>query len=334
MSRLDYKIDLFKPGDAAGVARLFREEYGDGYPVKIVYNPEQLVAAFENNEYIPVVARTPDNRIVGFSSLYRSAPHKGVYETGLFLVSPDFRNTPIFGMFCKYAVKTAPTIPGLDVLFIENVCNHTLSQRAGILFKHIEMAIEIDLMPAEAYASNNAVLGRVSTVNMFRTFVHRPYDVYVPEIYEEPVRYIYDGFDDSRALIASKAGIPSSGPTEITTQVFDFAQLARTTVNEIGMDFDTVFDAEQKRIADKDCSVIQVWLKLSWPWIGAVVNILRDRGFFLGGILPRWFGNDGFLMQKVLQRPNWEGINLYTDRAKQILCFIKDDWVRTQRVDS
>ncbi len=325
MSGRDYKIDLFRPGDAAGVAQLFREVYGEGYPVKIVYDPEQLVAAFENNEYIPVVARTPDNRIVGFSSLYRSAPHKGIYETGQFLVSPDYRNTPIFGMLSKHAVKAAPTIPGLDVLFAENVCNHTLTQRAGIMFKHIETAIEIDLMPAEAYEREDAAPGRVSTVDMFRTFVHKPHVVHVPEIYGGPVRYIYDGFDDSRTLISSTAGLPSGGSTEIATQVFDFAQLARVTIHQVGIDFETAFNAEEKRIAEKHCTVIQAWLKSSWPWIGAVVNILRDRGFFLGGILPRWFGEDGFLMQKVLQRPNWEGINLYTDRAKQILRFIRQD---------
>lgn len=236
-------------------------------------------------------------------------------------------------MLSKYAVKTAPTIPGLDVLFAENVCNHTLTQRAGIIFKHIETAIEIDLMPTEAYESDDAVSGRVSTVNMFRTFVHKPHGVYVPEIYEVPVSYIYDGFDDSRTLILSTASPPSDGVTEIATQIFDFAQLARVTIHQVGIDFDTVFDAEEKRIADRHCTVIQVWLKLSLPWIGAVVNILRDRGFFLGGILPRWFGEDGFLMQKVLHRPNLEGIHLYTDRAAQILRFIKDDWERAQRGD-
>ncbi len=332
MSRRDYTIDFFRPHDAAGVAELFRQVYGDGYPVKIVYNPEQLVTGVESREYIPVVARTPDNRIVGFSSLYRSAPHKGIYETGLFLVSPDYRNTPIFGMLSRQAVRAALTIPGLDVLFAENVCNHTLTQRAGIMFKHIETAIEIDLMPPEAYEDGQAAPGRVSTVNMFRTFVHGPHVVYVPEVYEECVRFIYDGFDDSRTPIPSMDSLPSGGITGISTEIFDFAQLARVTIHEVGADFEAAFDAEEKRIGDKECEVIQVWLKLSWLWVGEVTDILRNRGFFLGGILPRWFGEDGFLMQKVRVRPNWEGINLHTDRAVQILRFIRDDWERTQTV--
>ncbi len=69
MSELDFKIDLFRSNDAAGLEHLFREVYGNGYPVRIVYNLEQLVVALENKEYISVVARTPDNRIVGFSSI-------------------------------------------------------------------------------------------------------------------------------------------------------------------------------------------------------------------------------------------------------------------------
>lgn len=329
MSKRGYTIDLFKPSDAAGVAHLFKKIYGDGYPVKIVYNPEQLVAGFESGEYIPVLARTPDNRIVGYTSVYRSAPHRGLYEVGQTLVLPDYRKTPVAGLLFRYITRVVPTIPGLEVLFCEGVCNHTHTQRAGIMFKHVETAIEIDLMPAEAYEKEQAASGRVSTLDMFRTFVQKPHVVYVPEVYEDYSRYVFNGLDDSRTVSVSTDDLPSGGSTEIATQVFDFAQLARVTVDEIGVDFEGAFDTEEKRLEDRHCKVIQVWLKLSWPWIGAVVDILRNRGFFLGGILPRWFGKDGFLMQKVLVQPNWEGINLHTDRARHILRFIKDDWERT-----
>lgn len=87
MSEHNYEIDLFKPDDAPGVTQLFREVYGDRYPVKIVYNHEELVAAFEKSEYIPVIARTKDNRIVGFTFHYRPAPYKGLYELGQARVS-------------------------------------------------------------------------------------------------------------------------------------------------------------------------------------------------------------------------------------------------------
>jgi hypothetical protein len=82
---------------------------------------------------------------------------------------------------------------------------------------------------------------------------------------------------------------------------------------------------------EKGVVVLQVWLKLSWPWIGHAVNILRKRGFFLGGILPRWFDVDGMLMQKIIGQPNWEGIQLHSDRAKKILEIVKADWQRINK---
>lgn len=39
-----WEVDLFRPEDAPGVARLFRLVYGDGYPVKTFTDPERLIA--------------------------------------------------------------------------------------------------------------------------------------------------------------------------------------------------------------------------------------------------------------------------------------------------
>jgi hypothetical protein len=72
-----------------------------------------------------------------------------------------------------------------------------------------------------------------------------------------------------------------------------------------------------------------VWLKLTSPWVGEAVKILRAKGYFLGGALPQWFEDDGLLMQKVLFTPDFESIQLYTDRAKRIRDLIKSDWQRT-----
>lgn len=324
MNERDYDIHLFKPEDAPGVAQLFGDVYGDGYPVKIVYNPEEFVVAFENREYIPILAKTQDNRIVGFASFYRSAPYKGLYELGQVLVLPDYRKTSIAGLLLTYAMKAASSINGIDAVFGEAVCNHTHTQRAGAALRYVEMAMEIDLMPSEAYEKEQSASGRVSTVNMFRTVVQNPHTVYTPQAYEDYCRYVYSGFDDSRIIKASEEHLPPESSL-ITTQIFDFAQVARLTVHNAGRDFGTVIDGEESRVKKKNCVVIQVWLKMSWPWIGDAVGALKKRGYFLGGVLPRWFNEDGLLVQKLIEKPNLDGINLYSDRAAQILRFIEDD---------
>jgi hypothetical protein len=181
-------------------------------------------------------------------------------------------------------------------------------------------------MPAEAYDMEKSASGRVTALLDFRTLKPKPHTVHLPAIYEESMRFIYNGLDDDRNFIPSQDDLPSSIKTEIKTQVFDFAQVARLTVHEAGADFESTVDQQEKTVQKKGVTVLQIWLKLSWPWVGHAIDILRRRGYFLGGILPRWFDVDGMLMQKIIGNPNWEGIQLYFDRAKKILEIIKADW--------
>jgi hypothetical protein len=332
MTERGYEIDIFRPDDAAGVAQLFREVYGNDYPVKIVYDPDGFANAVAKQDYIPVVARTPEGDIVGFSSFYRSAPNLKLYEIGLGMVSSKYRRTAILGLLMRRLVKAALTSSGFDAFFGEAVCNHVLTQKGTAVFKTVETAIEVDLMPSEVYEKEENTVGRVSTVVSTRTLVPRPHIIYVPEIYDDYLAYIYSEFDDSRTLKRSDGKLPSDRSSGLTVQTFEGAGVARISINGTGSDFETILDSKEKEARSKGVIVMQVWLNLSLPWIGICVEILRSRGYFFCGTFPGWFGEDGLLMEKIAGRPNWEGINLYTDRAKQILRFIKDDWERTQNI--
>jgi len=71
---------------------------------------------------------------------------------------------------------------------------------------------------------------------------------------------------------------------------------------------------------------LQVTLNMACPHIGVVVELLREKGFFFGGMAPRWFGTDGFLMQKLFgSETEYEEIKLYTQTAKELLSFIRSD---------
>jgi len=75
-------VDFFKPQDAEGIAALFREVYGDGYPVKMYYDPEALIRANESGDCCSIVATNESGQVVGVEHLFRSAPYEGIYENG------------------------------------------------------------------------------------------------------------------------------------------------------------------------------------------------------------------------------------------------------------
>jgi hypothetical protein len=64
------------------------------------------------------------------------------------------------------------------------------------------------------------------------------------------------------------------------------------------------------------------------------VNLLNRHGYFIGGILPRWFDQDGLLMQKLFCPPYFDEIQLHSDQTKKILSAVQEDWRRVTRESS
>lgn len=319
-------IHLFRPEDAPGIGRLFQAVYGDHYPVRHFYNPEQLAKALETGQNYSIVARKEGGDIVGHMALFRSSPYPGVYECGAGLVLPEYRQGGISLSLLHYTFERLATGLGLEETWGEAVCNHVHMQKAVGRTKHVETGLEIDLMPAEAYAREKSSSGRVTSLLVFRSYVSKPHMVYLPGIYENDLRSIYSGLDDERKLDVSSELPPDGIHTGASFEVFDFAQVARVAVTAIGQDFESFFTGMENRILTGKINVIQVWVNLSCPWVGYAVDVLRRRGYFMGGILARWFDADALLMQKIMERPNWEGIRLFSNRAEAMLRMVRKDW--------
>ena len=330
MAHERFDIDIFHPSDATGVAELFRTVYGEGYPVKLVYNPSELTAAFNAKENIPVVARTAAGKIIGYCGIYRSAPNRNIYEAGQGLVNPEYRGSGVNTEILVYVIEKLAVELGIDALFGEAVCNHVYMQKTCCNVGYIETGIEVDLMPAEAYAKEKSASGRVAAMPVFRIYKPEEQTVYLPAVYKDHLHYLYEGLDAPRVFAISGENRKPEGKTAQTTQIFDFAQVARIAFSHIGADFEGALDDLEKNLLGHGIAVIQLWLKLDTPWISNITKLLRKGGYFFGGLLPGWFGADAILMQKIVEKPNWEGITLYSNRAKKILEMVRKDWEKTK----
>lgn len=326
-----WEIDFFHPADAAGVVALYRAVYGENYPIKELYDPKVLVRQDETGEAYRAVARTLTGEVVGHIAFYRSSPpNPRLYEAGQLMVRQDYRLTDMAFKLFRYSAKEIPLRHGLEQIWGEAVCNHIFTQRMSRVEGSYETALEIDLMPAESYeqafTKPMANTGRVSNLTVFKTFKTRGQDIYLPPVYEESVPYLYSAEDFGHRYTLSVEPLPSGVTTKGEVRLFPTAGVARLTFEEIGGDFESRLEGFEKQ-ADADGSiVVQVFFKLTHPWTGATVDILRRHGYFLGGILPRWFDDDGLLMQKISMPPNFDGIKLYSKRAKKILEIVKSDW--------
>ena len=107
---------------------------------------------------------------------------------------------------------------------------------------------------------------------------------------------------------------------------FDAAGVARCRVGRAGRDLGERVDELLATLEKDGYAPAQFFVDLGAAHCGAVVDTLRRRGFSLGGLLPVWFGSDGLLMQKHWVDPDFDGLKIYSERARRIIDLVRQDY--------
>lgn len=320
-------IERFTPEFAEGVTKCFKQIYGEGYPIDTYINPEKLIEENKKKRVISIITRTVNNEVVGHLSLFNSNPNNlKIYESGSGVVIKEYRNTEkLFTRMTAFSEKIGKE-EGIDGVYGEPVCNHPFSQKICYNLKWIPTAIEVDLMPATAYAKEASAKGRVSVFWCFKTFIPKFHTVYIPERYRDFFEIVYNRIDDKRDVKISDKSVPIGNSTIISSQVFEFAQVARMSIKEVGKDLEEKLKIAEKEAEERGVVCFQAWLDLAKPYVGEAVEILRKNGYFLGGLLTRWFDTDGILMQKLAVTPCWDDIVIAFEENTVIADMAKKDW--------
>ena len=321
----EWAVDRMKEEDAPKVAALFISVYGKDYPVKKFIDPELLIAENRSGKTISSVARTTKGDIVGHNAIFHSAPSKVIYESGAGLVHRDYRGgRGIFTEMVRHGEIIIKEQTEGSAIFGEPVCNHVFSQRLCHNMGYTTMAMEVDLMPAAIYSEG--ATGRVSTLLDFRTVRPRPHKVFLPAFYEDDLRKLYEDLNDEREMAVALGELRDDIKTRIVSENFPFAQVVRMAVHDVGSDLGDRIEAEELLAGKQGTVVFQAWLKLTDPSIGRAVEVMRSKGYFFGGVLPRWFDDDGLLMQKLSAPPHWDDAKIHFDRGKLVMALVRRDW--------
>lgn len=331
-----WELDLFRPGDGQGVADLYRSVYGDDYHVKSVYDPVQLIALQDSGDVYRAVARTGEGEIIGHTAFYRSSPpNRNLYEAGQLLVRHDWRGSKVAIALSRFAMEEIPRRFRLGQVWGEAVCNHVFTQRMCRDTGFAETGLEVDLLPGEAMAlsMDGVNTGRVSAVVVFKAYEPNPQTIYLPPVYRQQLEFAYSGFEHGHCFADSDQGLPLDAVTAGKLDIFPEVAVARMIFSSVGSNFADCLEDYDSQAAAGGTVVYQVFIPLTTPWTEGAVAILRQQGYFFGGVMPRWFGGDALFMQKISGQPNFSNIRLYTKRAKELLALVQEDWQAVTRPD-
>jgi len=328
-----FRIDQFKPEDAPGIANLFYGIYGSEYPFETYYIPEKIIEENQNGNIYSVVARTPKGDIIGHGAMYRSSPpYKNLYEFGLYVVLPDYRESFAAYKINKYIGNDLIERVKPDGLFGEAVCNHIITQKGGYFIGTKDVAIEVDLMPGDTYKKENNTSERVSCLILYRPLNDPFQEIFIHPAYEKEMEFIMSDLNIERKINYSVNEIPRDVKTEISVKFLEFAGVGRFNVFNGGTDFETVVINLEEEGKKNNTRIFQYFLNLEKPWAGKLVEILREKGYIFGGYIPRWFNTDCILMQKNLTVTDFKSINLSSEKAKKLLKLIRADMERAMKV--
>ncbi|WP_272881587.1 acyl carrier protein [Fundidesulfovibrio soli] len=326
-----YEIGPLRPGDGQGVAQLFYTVYGDRYPVEDYYIPERIEELNAEGSLLTVVARLETGVVAGQGAYYRSSPpNKALFEFGQVMVAHEYRDTLMAAKIIRAMDNLSRTMTQAQGFFGEAVCSHTITQKLVHKQSYSECGLEVALMPDGAYEKEGAGAQRVSCLLGARVDRDRRMPLHLPQCYRRELEYILDGFRLERDIHFSPPDAPAAAVTSLESRAFDFAQVVRAQVLAVGADFPARVEELDRDAASQGQAVIQVFVNTGAPGTAFAVEALRARGFFLGGLIPLWFGADGLLMQKLTVEPEFEAINLHSDRAKTILEHIRADFDRAR----
>ena len=199
-TKRSFEVGLFRSEDAEGVAHLFRSVHGEDYPIKIFYDPPKLIRANQEGDYYSIVARSTGGEIIGIHNLFRSAPSRAVYEWGVGLVLKEWRSIGVSGAIERFMIESVVPELGMHTVFGEPVTIHLQMQKHSENYGFQPTALEVGLMPGEAYSGEGVISNRVSTLSSFRVYRNIPQKIFLPVTYNEAIRFMYGDFSSGRTF--------------------------------------------------------------------------------------------------------------------------------------
>ena len=320
-------VDLFRPEDAPGIVRCYREVYGDNFPISYVYDAARIVEQNRGEDHYTVVGRLPDGDIAGLCALFRTAPNPGVYEAGQLMVRKPFRRTSLAGNLVDELFDVLVSRLGINIVYTESLCNHVISQKMMLKKQGIPTGLEMECLSGINFDEQGDLERNISLMLQFRIYQDHFHTIYPHHLYADFV----DGRGAALGLARNReaASGEGRGQTDSDLSIIAGAELARMVVRKAGADWPGVLDRAE---AEADNFLFQVQLSLGDPASPWAVEELQRRGFFLAGYLPLWFGEDGIMLQRLPEGPDFTVVQVHGDEARAVMDAVRIDYQRMQRL--
>ena len=321
----DFRIDLPEKGDAPAIARCFLAVYGHHYVHSDVFAPHRYWARVETGELIPVVARGADGEVIGHLALERDSGAL-VAERGEAVVLPAYRGHHLLERMTERLSAEAPK-RGLHGIYAEPLTIHTFSQRNDERAGMPVCAVLLGANPESFRPKDIACPTAGQRQSYLRTFrfvqPSAARTIQAPAPYREVLLKIYESLGVTVTVAAaSSAAFPDSRTAiKVNDRGYGTVQFER-----IGPNAAIELEQALRDVRALGARSVQLSVPIADPGLATLTEAARGLGFFFCGVGPAFAdGADLFLLQLLTEPLDTGKLQLFTDRAKELVAFIDRD---------
>ncbi|PEN13611.1 hypothetical protein CRI94_09900 [Longibacter salinarum] len=320
----DYSLQPIQPDDAGDVAKLIYRTYGYTYAKEELYYPEKIRRALVQDEKFGVIARTPSGRAVGMFAVLRM-PDSDIGEVGEAVVDVDHRRRGLMTKMLEMLIDEARA-HDMSAVFGEAVTVHDISQRVNQHFGMESTALLLGFFPTQRF---HGLVGDypqpISVVIELRPL--EPYDVvrpFFPMRYASILQEIYEALGAVVEAPDMEPATPLPGSEAvIDTRISYRFRHVELIIEEPGAD---VVEQVEQTLDDVDQDMLNVLvdIPIEDPHTPFLIRQLRDAGFVLAGLMPRFHHSRDYLrMQRPLVDLDFDHIVVHSDLAHALKSLIQ-----------
>ena len=311
------------------VPDLVRRVYGDEYSSPYLYDPAEFYRRIRARFVRPYVAVDDDGNVLGMIAFLMESTNPYLLELGQLMVDPKYRGTSVATQLSEYCRVEAAKLLAFDAVVSECVTNHRFSQRGCAAAGFVDVALKLNLVGGETYKleSEARQVERMTCTICCTERANETFDVYLPAVYTEQIKFCFEGLAP-RTYKEADTDLPRVlTEYKIDEHYIDPDEIIIFTIFTIGEDVDEVMARVESRCAELNVKCLLANVPLGDPHNAAVVDVLRRRRFFFGGVMPYWTPvSDALLMQKLYDNaPDWSVIKLFGKKIKRIAQLIRED---------
>ena len=285
--KISVRFREFAEKDAGAIVNLIREEYGDKYQNKNMYDKNFIIQSYKDDKIIFQVAELEDGEIIGCLNMQKNFPRDEYGNMGTGIVSKAYRKYHIFQPLIQFVMDEIYNRRENSAICAYLVMYHEITEK---LIDRLGLT-PCGLVPQKVLIANSKNSFTVKGKNLKYTSVFAVTKVlqndagkiYLPVEHTNFAEKIYSSLKVHREIISYKINL--KGESKIFVEDAPEQKYTAIYVDDSGADLaEKISEIESAR--SDDLQTFNIFLNISDEKAVAAYEVLRGLGYFFAGFKP------------------------------------------------